>query len=285
MIHDLPRTSDGDTDEDSLLEWLIEADFVFSVGTEVKVEVHSSIVSLPPEQQPIHRLYVPGFPLDFFSVSRPAAAGNKLQGTQNITMMTGDRKDLEVNGLDFPWAFASTFEAAKHILEFDGVRSNFELLISNIDDKDQWKKEVKELIQKQDHRGRSLHLHTDAPETQEKLKTYLRKSNLFILPLKADSPLFGTEALTAVAAGVPILVSSHSGMAALLKTITQDQSVVCESSLESGEETWKDRILQRLLRPEESQRTATILKEQLLLDSYIAPTHLDFTRIVAGKIF
>ena len=284
MIHDLPRTSDGDTDEDSLLEWLSEADFVFSVGTEVKEEVFSSIESLPPEQQPIHKFYIPAFPLEFFNIYRGKVEGNKVQGTQNITMMTGDRKDLEISDLDFPLAVASTFGASKHILDFDGVRTNLELLINNRDDKDQWKKEFEGLIQNKDYRGRSLRFHTDAPETLEKLKAYLQKSNLCILPLKPDSSLFGAEALSAVAAGVPVLVSVHSGMAALLKTITQDHSIVRESSLESDEETWKDRILQKLLRPEESQRTATILKEQLLLDCYIAQTHVDFIRIATGKI-
>ena len=248
-------------------------------------ELLSSIKSLPPEQRPNHKLYVPGFPLEYFNVRRAAIVGNKVQGTQIITVMTGDKKDLEINGLDFPLAFSSAFGASKHIMDFDGIRSNFELLISNIDDKDQWKKEFKELIQKQEFRGRSLHFYTDAPETLEKLKTHLRKSNIFILPLKPDSPLFGTEALFAVAAGVPIMVSSHSGIASLLKTITQDESIVRESSLESFEETWKDGIIKKLLRPEEAQVTATRLREQLLLDSSIAQTHLDFIRIIAGKMF
>ena len=148
-------------------------------------------------------------------------------------MMTGDRKDLEISGLDFPLAFASTFGASKHILDFDGIRSNFELLINNREDIDQWKKEFKELVQKQESRGRSRHFHADAPQTLEGLKTYLRKSNLFILPLRPESPLFGAEALSAVAVGVPILVSSHSGIASILKTIIQDESVVRESSCKS----------------------------------------------------
>ena len=55
-----------------------------------------------------------------------------------------------------------------------------------------------------------------------------------------------------------------------------------ESSLESDEETWKDRIIQKLLRPKESQGEAHRLREQLLLDTSITGTHLDFTRIVTG---
>ena len=171
-------------------------------------------------------------------------------------------------------------------MEFDGVKTNFVILTDKKEDKDEWKKEFSELIQRETFKGRSLHFQLDAAETLEKLKTYTRKSNLFILPLKPDSPLFGTEALSAVAAGVPILVSTHSGMGKLLKSIIQDESIVHESSLEPDDmEIWKDRILQKLLRPKESQKTANVLREQLLLDTSIAQTHLDFTRILTGKIF
>ena len=281
MIHDHPRTTDGDIDEDSLIEWLSEADFIFSVGKEVEAEIFSS---LPPEKLSCYELYIPGFPLELFNVRRTVQEGNKVFGTQNVTLVTGDRKDLEINGLDFSLTVASTAAASKHILDFDGVKTNFVLLTNNKEDKEQWKKEFITLIQKEKFKGRSLQFQPHAPETFEKMKTHMRKSNLFILPLKPDSPLFGTEALPAVAAGVPILVSSHSGMASILEIIAQDESVVRESSLEPEEETWKDRILQKLLRPEESQRTATRLRDQLLLDSSIAQTHLDFTGINTGKI-
>ena len=283
MIHDLPRSSDGETDEDVLLEWLSEADVVLSVGKEVKAEVFSSIASLPCEHKPLHKSYIPGFPLELFKVSRAAVEGNKLQGTQNIMVMTTDRKDLDINGLNFPLTVASAFGASKHMLECDSVKTNLVLLIENRADKDPWKKEFSELIQKES-KGRSLHFQIDAPENLEKLKMHLRKSNLFICPLKSLSPIFGTEALSAVAAGVPILVSSHSGIASVLEIVSQDDSVVRESSTEPEAETWKDRILQKLLRPEDSQRRANRLKEALLLDTSIAQTHLDFTRIITGKI-
>ena len=277
MIHDHPRTTDRDIDEDSFLEWLSEADFVFSVGKEVKAEIFAS---LSPEKRSRHKLYIPGFPLELFNVRRSVQEGNKVQGTQHVTLMTGDRKDSEINGLDFPLALTSSAAASKHILDFDRVKTNFVLIINNKEDKEQWKKEFITLIQKEEFKGRSLQFQSDAPETLEKLKTHMRKSNLFILPLKPDSPLFGAEALSAVAAGVPILVSDHSGIASVLKILMQDESVVQEPD----DVTWKDRILQKLLRPEESQKTATRLREQLLLDTSIAQTHLEFTRIIAGKI-
>ena len=107
---------------------------------------------------------------------------------------------------------------------------------------------------------------------------------MFLLPLKPDSPLFGTEALAAIAAEVPILVSRYSGIARLLRGMAEDESVVCGVKFESILDIWKDRILQKLLRPGESQRTADRLREQLLLDTSIAQTHLDFINIVASKL-
>ena len=284
FVHGLPKTTAGDIDDDSLLEWLGDSDVVFSLGKEMEAEIFSSIASLPPEQQPTHKLYIPEFPLELFNVRRTTTKENKVQGTQNVTMMTGNRRDLEISGLDFPLAVASAARASKRILEFDGVKTNFEMLTNNKKDKEEWKKEFSELIQQEESKGQSLHFQTDAPETLEKLKTHLRKSNLFILPLKPDSPLFGTEALSAVAGGVPILVSQNSGIASHLEAILQSGSIVQESSLESHETTWKDRIVQKLVKPNEAKRAANTLREQLLLDTSIAQTHLDFLRTVAGKM-
>ena len=226
MIHDLPRTTSLDIDGEMLLDKLSEADIVFSIGKVVEAEMAPFIASLDRHQQPVHKLYIPGLPLELFNVYRDTVKGNKVHGTQNITMMIGDRKD--VSGLNFSLAIASTFGASRHISDFDGVRSKFELLINNIDNKDQWKNEFENFIQKQGYRGRPLYFRTDAPETLQKLKDYLRKRNLFILPLKPDSSVFGAQAFSAVVAGVPILVSAHSGMASILEIESQCDSIIRE---------------------------------------------------------
>ena len=199
--------------------------------------------------------------------------------------MTGDIKDLEVNGLDFPVAVNSAAEASKHIWDFHNLKTNFVLLTSNKDDKEEWKKEFGEILGNGDARRRTLYFQVDSPENVETMNEKMRKSNLMILPLKPGSPIFGTEALSAIAAGVTILVSNHSGMAALLETIYQVESIIQESTLDSDAETWKEGILQKLLRPEDSQRKADRMREQLLLDTSIAQTHLDFIRALLGKIF
>ena len=284
MIHDLPRTTEGDTDDGSLLEWLSEADIVFSVGKEVEAEVFSSIASLPPEVKPIHKLYIPSFPLELFNIYPENVTGNKIRGTQNITMMTGNRKDLHTGGIDFPLAVASISDASRHILEFDGLKTNFVMMTDVKEDKVEWRKEFKELTKGQEAVRRALNFQSDSTENFEKLMAQLRKSNLMILPLKPGSPIFGTEVLSAVAAGIPVLVSNHSGMAAVLEIICQDESVVRESVLQTDINIWKEEILKKLLRPEDSRREANRLREQLLLDTSIVQTYLDFIATIVGKI-
>ena len=283
MIHDLPRTTDGNTDEDLLLEWLSEVDVVFSVGKEVEAEIFSSIASLPPEEKPVHKLYIPTYPLEFFNVRRDTAQGKKVRGTQNVTMMTGNKKDLEFSGVDFPLAVASVSGAAKHILKVDGLKTNFAMITDAKEDKAEWRNEYQELTKGLEALGRALNFQSDSPDNIEKLKAQLRKSNLMILPLKPGSPLFGSETLSAIAAGVPVLISNHSGMASVLEMIFQDDSVVRESTFDSDTETWKEGILQKLLRPEDTQLKATRLREQLLLDTRITQTHLDFIGTIVGK--
>ena len=284
MIHDIPKTAEEDIDEDTLLEWLSEVNVVFSVGKKVEAEIISAITSLPSEQRPFHKLYIPSYPLELFSVQRDAMEENQVRGTQNITVMTRNTKDLNVIGLDFSLAATAIFGASKHILEFDGVKTNFVMMTDNNEDKQSWKKEFTELLHGQEAVGRALNFQVDSPENFEKLKTQLRKSNLMILPLKPGSPLFGTETLTAIAAGVPVLVSNQSGIASLLEILCHDESVVKESVLQSDINTWKEGILKKLLRPGDSQQKANRLKEELLLNTSIAQTHLHFIGTIVGEI-
>ena len=58
--------------------------------------------------------------------------------------------------------------------------------------------------------------------------------------------------------------------------------MVHKEKLEPHTETWKRLIIQRLVKPEEAQKAATRLREQLLLETSITQTHLDFIKTIAG---
>ena len=100
MVHDFPRTTSGDIDEDILLEWLSEADVVFSVRKEVEAKISSFIVS---GHKPVHKLYIPAFPLELFDVDQSPVEGNqsdKVQGTEKFTRVTEFKKFFAISGLN-----------------------------------------------------------------------------------------------------------------------------------------------------------------------------------------
>ena len=284
MIHDLPRSTDGDTDEETLVEWLSDADIVFSVGNSVKSELVSVLASVPSEQQPVHKLYIPGFPLELFNVCRRKVEGNKVQGIQNITMMTKVCKDFEISGIDFPLAVTSTAAASKYILDSNGVETNFVLLTENREDKDQWKKEFEDILKSEEVRGQTLQIRVDSQEDVEKMKVHMRDSNLMILPLKPGTHVFDCVALSAIAAAVPLLVSTYPVIAPLSEGICQYEYTIHESKLDFDSERWTEIIIEKILRPEDSQLKATKMREQLLLDTSVTQTHLDFIKTIVGKI-
>ena len=260
---------------------LTEADVIFSLGKMVENELLPYIAALDPEKRPVHKIYIPSFPLELFAL-KPHNIQAKVRGTQNVSMMSGEIRDLKIHGLDFPLVVTATAQASKHIRDFNKVRMNLSFLVAEDEEKREWKESFGQMLEKQNLKDTDLSFQTEAPLTVDKMKMHLRKSNLFLLPLKPDSPLFGTEALSAIAAGFPVLVSRYSGLASLSETLLENELVVYSDKLEDNTDTWKDRIIQKLVKPEEAQIRANRLREQLLLDTNIVQTHLDFISTVAG---
>ena len=282
-FHSLPKDENGDVDDEMLLEWLGEAEFVFSIGKAVEDEIRPYIPALDPKTRPIHKMYFPYYPLEFFNIKQDLA-NTKIQGTQNVCIMSGEIKDLDINGLDFPLAVTATAAASEYIHFNDKVKTKLSLLMANEEEKSKWKETFEELLQRRNLKDSGLSFQTEAPMSLDKMKVHLRKSNLFLLPLKSDSPLFGTEALAAIAAGIPILVSRDSGLASLLDAMIEDESIVGKNKPKVNAQSWKEHIIQKLVRPEESQQTAERLRQQFLLDTSIAQTHLDFINVISGTI-
>ena len=100
MFHGLPKDEEGEVDDEMLLESLNEADIVFSVGKAVESELADFIKAIEENKKPIHQMYIPSYPLELFHIVREGK-GKEVVGTQNITMMSAEFKDLDVSGLDF----------------------------------------------------------------------------------------------------------------------------------------------------------------------------------------
>ena len=281
MFHGLPKDENGGIDDETLLDWLTEANVIFSVGKAIEDELLPYIASLDPKKRPVHKMYIPSYPLELFAVKQNNIEG-KVRGTQSLSITSGEIKDLDINGLDFPLAVTATARASEHVGDFDRVRINLNLLVANEDEKKEWKETFDQIISSGNLKDTGLSFQVEAPMTIDKMEIHMRKSNLFLLPLKQNSPLFGTEALSAIAAGVPVLVSRYSGLASLLREMQQEEAVVPKDRLEILSETWKRLIVQKLTKPKEAHRAAVRLREQLLLETSIAQTHLDFINSIAG---
>ena len=131
----------------------------------------------------------------------------------------------------------ATIGAAEHIRDFDGVRTNLKMIAAHEDDRDMWKSESDETFKRKNVDRVGLSFKAQVLADIDKLKLYLKRSTLFLLPLKSDSPLFGTEALAAIAAGVPVLVSRYSGVARLLQKM-----IIIKS--QPATDMWRDKILE-----------------------------------------
>ena len=147
MFHGLPKKENGDIDDEMLEEWLTEADVVFSVGKAVESELVPYVAGMDEEIRPIHKMYLPSYPVELFHVLQEPK-GTKIEGTQNITMMSGEIKDLDITGLDFSLAVNATIGAAEHIRDFDGVRTNLTMLAAHEDDTGRWKSINMKILQR-----------------------------------------------------------------------------------------------------------------------------------------
>ena len=285
MFHALPKDAFGDINEEVLLNWLKEADIVFSIGKPVEDELLPYIAVLEPNKRPVHKMHIPSLPLDQFrSIHKGDTVQKNIRGTQHICMvMRGDITNSDETDLDFPLAVTATADTSAYLRDYVGVRTRLTLLVANEDDKDKWKHNFEEVLRTKCLNNTGLSFQAEAPQTFEQMKVHLRRSNLFLLPLQQNSQLFGTEALAAIAAGVPVLVSRYSGLASVLGTIMEDEQIVGRNMSTVIAQSWKERIIGKLVKPAQTKKGANRLRERLLTDPNIAETHLDFSNVVAGR--
>ena len=114
VAHSLPLTEEVDADEKCLTEWLKESDLVLSVGDKVKTNNDSCIEA--NDIDVTHKLYLPGFPLDYFKIEQHE---HRLLGEQNFLLMTRERENLDVPGLNFELAVLSAVNTLQNILAKD----------------------------------------------------------------------------------------------------------------------------------------------------------------------
>ncbi len=75
----------------------------------------------------------------------------------------------------------------------------------------------------------------------------------------------------------------YSGIATLLQKMGADGDTVVSEGDKA--EDWKARSIRRLTNPDQSQQQSDWLRIQLLLDTSIAASHLEFVRVMSGAYF
>ena len=274
MVHVPPGKVDQEVDRDLLRNWLHEADVVFPIGQSAYAEITPYVNALP-SPRPINKMYIASYPKDLFTEDEKSPIDAKV--TQNITVITGEKKDSDVNGLDFPLAVSSTAAAAEYIRECKDLRMKLVLVAGKEADKQDWKSDFKKVMDEGEMKYRGLRFECIVPENIKTLKLELRRSSLILLPLKKEASEFGSEVLVAVAAGIPVLISDYSGFGSLLQTMVADtDAVVSKSDVES----WKNSIIDSILQKKNTRRYTRWLQQHLPQETSITSTHLDFMNII-----
>ena len=277
MVHVPPRTEDGDVNYDLLYDWLGEADVVFPIGQAAYEEITCCVEASSHGPPPVNKMYIAAYPKDLFADDEKPPSNSNVR--PNITVITGEKKNSDVSGLDFPLAVSSTAAAAKYIQERKHRPTTFVLLAAKRQDKEDWKLDFQKVVNEGEITYRDLTFECIVPESIKSLKTELRRSNLILLPLKPKASEFGTEVLMAVAAGIPVLVSHYSGFASLLQTMAADQdAVVSQSDVDS----WKSSIADSILEERRTRSKIAWLRKHLPMESSITSTHLEFMSTISS---
>ena len=270
VIHKLQRSGNEEITEEQFSA-LCEADVVLCMEKSVIEELSRRILAPEQENTPDFKWYFPEFSTKLFEVKRDE---NRRSGSlREIYTMTKEKMNLRVNGLDFALAATSVVESYRKT----HAPMTMTMLTEKMDERADWEKEFQDLRDG----STNVAFRCDVIRENEDLKFHMRKGDLFLLPFKVSSTLFGSEALSAIAAGVPVLVSRHSPMGSLLLEMNANSSVVAETDVD----TWSHRITQKIADSDETQHKANKLRESLLLETNIPSTHLDFINIVTGKNF
>ena len=286
VAHTSPVTDEGDVDEDTLLLWLRETDVVLSVGNKVFSKIESCIDSNDID----HKLYLPGFELDLFKIERKVQPNKQPLGEQNVLVIKAEVEDIESSNLDFKLVIVSSAKASEKMSAqesrclTDELSFTVKMLSEREDKNNSWKENfnlVKKNSKLEDH---LLSFKYHAVQLTDAMIPHLKRACAFVLPLKRPNVQFGSEALVAIAAGIPVLVSKNSGIASFLQSIGEQEPIVWDTGKFANDvNTWKERLIEILCDQTKAESQARELRKALLLGASIASTHLDFTKIICSK--
>ncbi len=282
FVHSLPKTEHGNINENLLLEWLQGADIVLSVGSALFTRIEDYLLELDGPH-PKHRLYIPGCPVDLFDIAR-IPRGEPIRGPQHIIVIAGERKELNVKGIDYELAVGASAKAANKIHDNAMVTTDFWTVGSTNQERPAWEEQYNNIHHKVSPDDKRLTFTYKTMEDKKDFRNILKRASISVLPLRPDSSLFGTEALMAAYAGVPVLVSKHSGVAELLKEALAAESVLpIHGAFKRDTDDWCTPLFKKIMNAKDAEQEAADLRKYLLLNTKIDETHYSSVNVIIGK--
>ena len=266
VVHELPKTTEGYLKRNRGRSWIKETDIVFSIGKSAKTELERFLFGKK------HELYIPIYPLEDIQCQRVAKIPEMYH--KQITLMVG-KKELDYNGINLQLAIRAVKGAAEMIRE-KSSKGGIHLVLIGEDAIDE--EHLKKLFSDSEEKEGIFTFDIVTTLKPEKMKSWITRSFVFLLPLKSNCSKFGLEALSAVVAGVPILVSENSGMATLLQEMEESSYSVVrrQRDFSLDVQAWKSKIVEIFFNWQNVQYQTERIRKTLLQNKNIARTHLNF---------
>ncbi|XP_078662847.1 uncharacterized protein LOC144906452 [Branchiostoma floridae x Branchiostoma belcheri] len=248
--------------EDSILEDAQEADVVFSLGNKIFVHFENQFRAIPASKRPQHVKFVPK-PSKIFEDAEAEYKDTETMVVLSIGRVKGVEKlkgyDLAAETLSF---VAEKIKIKWHVIGFN--KDDFEA--------------TKAILE---HcKSANLQVTFLPYDTQKDICKEMMKAHLVLMPSRAEP--FGLVGLEAIAAGIPVLVSSKSGLADFIHEHVDElhHSIVdMDGSDERATVKLLAQSIERMLKHNKAEfKTAARGKRQLLSTKYWEEFHLQFIK-------
>ncbi|XP_019636955.1 PREDICTED: uncharacterized protein LOC109479430 [Branchiostoma belcheri] len=248
--------------EDSILEDAQEADVVFSLGNKIFDHFETQFRAIPASKRPQHVKFVPR-PSKIFE-----DAEVEYKDTETMVVLSIGR----VKGVEKLKGYDLAAETLSLVAE--KIKVKFHVIGVNKDDFEATKAILEHC------KSANLQVTFLPYDTQKDICKEMMKAHLVLMPSRAEP--FGLVGLEAIAAGVPVLVSSKSGLADFIHEHVDElhHSIVDMDGSDEGVTVrrWADAI-ERVLKHNRAEfKTAARGKQQLLSSKYWEEFHLQFIK-------
>ncbi|XP_078577349.1 uncharacterized protein LOC144862587 [Branchiostoma floridae x Branchiostoma japonicum] len=257
--------------EASIQDDIGKADVVFSVGP----SIHRHYDRFLRRNHVTHHIFLPE-PSKVFREANVTFEEGKVRKPERVVLSIGRVRNVErLKGHDL--AAGSIDMAAQRLHNQYTLR----LRVRGIDENDF--KDSKRILEDKLRSGRVKP--TLLPYgTQEEIRRDMEACHLVLMPSRAEP--FGLVGLEAIAAGVPVLVSEHSGLAELIEELSDKLGqptfrhrivkMTGETATDADVEKWAERIEDVLKNARSEFAEARDFREKLLASKYWEESHQKF---------